>query len=223
MTAPGSTEPTRCDIPAVHASISPVDALLDARRTLYRFAFELLDPMNGRGLQPELVDSPSIRGRIGQALATGDGTLCAELVPIDAVVAHRGWLCEGPVTVPVASHVDANRLLSDALGGFLAELVQQCAATPSLRLMTAADGDAFSAAVDLVRDGIALARTINAALVDDLLAHVALVGIVDPAGAEPLVSASSRRFPGLVLLGKPASAMEVAEGLVHEAAHQKLF
>jgi hypothetical protein len=70
---------------------------------------------------------------------------------------------------------------------------------------------------------VALARSASSELIEDLLPHVALVGIVDPQHAGRLASASPRTFPGLVLLKGPASTIEMAEALVHEGAHQKLF
>lgn len=221
MTSTTST-PAR-DLPAVHASIASVDALLDTRRTLYRLAAELLRPEVYSGsLGWNVVDSPSFRGRIGRALAAGNATLCDEVVPIDAVVVDGGWLRLGPRPIPVASRYDVNQLLSDAVDSVGVQLTRQPGSEP-LRLLTDADGELFTSALELVDRGIGLARSLSPALVDDLLAHVALVGIVDPHTAGTLASASSRSFPGLVLLNTPDSAMEAAEWIVHEAAHQKLF
>lgn len=38
-----------------------------------------------------------------------------------------------------------------------------------------------------------------------------------------MVSASSRYFPGLVVIAQPSTPFEVAEALVHEGAHEKFF
>jgi hypothetical protein len=75
----------------------------------------------------------------------------------------------------------------------------------------------------VLREGVALARQVSPELIDDLLPHVALVGIVDPHRAGRLASASPRDFPGLILLKGTPSTIEVAEALIHESAHQKLF
>jgi hypothetical protein len=47
--------------------------------------------------------------------------------------------------------------------------------------------------------------------------------VLNPETSAGLVSASSRYFPGLVLIDQPSSAIEVAEALVHEGAHEKFF
>jgi hypothetical protein len=212
------------DLPEVHASIAPVDALLDARRTLYQLASDLLRPAADlTGLEPNVLDSPSFRGRIGRALATGPPMLSDEVVPLDAVVADIGWLHSGHRRIPVASRREANVQLCDAVAAVGAELTRQTASVRSLRLLTEADGERFPAALEPIAGGIALARSLSPALADDLLAHVALLGVVDPDSAGTLASASSRSYPGLVLLSPPRSAVEAAEWLVHEAAHQKLF
>jgi len=222
MTTTISTESR--DLPSVHASISPVDVLLDVRRTLYQLAAELLRPeASSSPLQWSILDSPSFRGRLGKVLATGDATLCEEIVPLDAVVVEKGWLRLGPKPIPVVSRHDANPLLSDAVGSVGVELTRQTTNGGPLRLLTEADGERFTAALELIVRGIVLARSVSPALVDDLLAHVGLLGIVDPESTDKLASASSRTYPGLVLLSPPGSAVEAAEWLVHEAAHQKLF
>jgi HEXXH motif-containing protein len=212
------------DLPAVHASIASVDALLDARRTLYQLAAELLRPEIGLSpLDWNILDSPSFRGRLGRAFAAGDARLCDDVVPLDAVVVERGWLRLGPRPIPVASQYDVNQLLSDAMDSVSVQLTTQTTNSGSLRLLTDADGERFTSAFELVGQGIAVARSIDLALLDDLLAHVALVGIVDPESTGELASASTRSFPGFVLLSPPDSAIEAAEWMVHEAAHQKLF
>jgi hypothetical protein len=223
MTTRSSTERTSRDLPSVHAAIAQVDELIDARRTLYRLAAELLDPDLDDPLDAAVVDSPTSRGWIGRALATGDAVACSTLVPVGAVATDDGWLPAGPTTLAVASRPEVNALLSDALAAFSAELARQRPDAAPLRLLTSADGERFTSAVDIVRDGIALARAVSPALVDDLLPHVSQLGLLDPDGAGQLGSASSRHFPGLVLLAAPDSAAEVAEALVHEGAHQKLF
>jgi len=81
----------------------------------------------------------------------------------------------------------------------------------------------FISALTVLRDGIALARAISPELVEDLLTHVALIGILDPQRTGGITSGSSRTIPGLVLLESRGSSIDVAEALVHEGAHQKFF
>jgi hypothetical protein len=79
------------------------------------------------------------------------------------------------------------------------------------------------AVLETIAKGVRLAREVGGALAEDLLAHVNLLAVVDPATAGGLVSASSRYFPGLVIIERPSTPIEVAEALVHEGAHEKFF
>jgi hypothetical protein len=224
MTAPLSTG-WSCDLPAVHATIAPLEALISARRGLYQFAVELLDPSmpSAAGLPVGVLDNPESRGRIGAALRTGHRITAEALLSRDMAVADGCRLPAGNAELLIASHVDAQTLLADALAAVEAELFRATKEVPSIRLLTIADGDRFLTALELVRGGLDLARSTSPALIDDLLPHIGILGLFDPRGAEVLGSASSRHFPGLVLMPAPRSATEVAEALVHEGAHQKLF
>jgi hypothetical protein len=223
MTTPPSTGQTP-DLPSTHAAITPIGALISIRRALYQLAVELLDlsPPPG-GLPADVLDNPVSRGRIGAALATGERIVAATLPSCSALVVDGCRLPVGRVELLVASRADAQELLSNALNAIGNELSKVDRGAGSLRLLTEADGDRFTDAFGFVREGVALARSISPALIDDLLPHIALLGIVDPRGVKSLGSASSRRFPGLVLVPAPRSAAEVAEAIVHEGAHQKLF
>ena len=212
---------TPADPPAAHAAVAPVDVLIEERRTLYRLAAELLGTPPSAVLDDDVMDSPVVRGRIGRAMATGGRVESSTLVSIGAVSRDAAVAVES-VSVPVASALDANDLLHDALDWFRAELAVQSSAAP-LRILTTADGNRFDAAMRLVSEGMALAMSVSPTLAADLFPHIALVGIVDPDSGGGLESASSRAFPGIVLLRMPGSALEATEGLVHEAAHQKLF
>jgi hypothetical protein len=81
----------------------------------------------------------------------------------------------------------------------------------------------FPAASALVVAGLELAASISSSLVDDLLPHVAGFAMITGAEHGRLGSASLRDYPGLIVLPRPSSALEVAEALVHEGAHQLLF
>ncbi|MGH2952333.1 MAG: aKG-HExxH-type peptide beta-hydroxylase, partial [Solirubrobacterales bacterium] len=170
-------------------------------------------------LGTDVIDSPLARNRIGDALAGRPGFACSALIGISAV-ADAGSRAQ---ELRVASRPEANTLLDRALDTVELELQQQQAAFGSPELLTEADGERFTAALAVLRDGLALARSASPELIDDLMAHIALVGIIDARRAGRLASASPRAFPGLILLRSPQSSIEVAEALVHEGAHQKLF
>lgn len=208
-----------CDIPAVHATIAAPSALQRERRALYQLAAELLEPGDSPVRDLDVIDSPLARHRIGDALAGRTGLVRATLVGISAMAAAGNRADD----LWVASRPEANTLLAGALDTVEAELGRQQSAFGPPRLLTEADGERFNSALAVLRDGVALARSVSPALVEDLLAHVALVGVIDPRCAGRLASASPRAFPGLVLLKSPRSTIEVAEALVHEGAHQKFF
>jgi hypothetical protein len=217
MTTPA--RPVRSDIPALHADIAPSGALQRERRALYQFATELLPGGRPQILDPDVIDSPLARNHIGDVLAGRASLTYSALVGTGAVAdaasrVHNLW---------VASRPEANTLLAAALDTVGSELSRQEAGFESPRLLTETDGERFISALRVLSDGVALARSVNPELIDDLLVHVALVGVLDPQCAGRLASASLRTFPGLVLLKSSQSSIEVAEALVHEGAHQKLF
>jgi hypothetical protein len=224
MTTPTLRSFAACDLPAVHAAIAAPSALQGERRALYQLAAELLDAeLLKQGDPPELdldvIDSPLARHRIGDALARHENLVCSTLVGISAVAASSSTVHD----LPVVSRPEANTLLAAALRTVGAGLDAQQAAFGPPALLTEADGERFTSALAVLRDGVVLARSVSPELIDDLLTHVALVGIIDPRLAGRLVSASPRDYPGLVLIRAPRSSIEVAEALVHEGAHQKLF
>lgn len=208
-----SNSETVPDAVQAHAALAPADLVVDERRILFRFVTDLLVPeITAAALPPETLDDPLVRHRIGEALA-GRITLCgADLVP----TAFQ------PVTVgPATLRVSVDRRTNGWLAGALPVLHPEIAdGTRQLRLLD--DGDEhLAAALDTLGAGVALARSVSPQLADDLLGHVTLVAVIAPGSA--IVSASSRFFPGLVLIDQPATPLEVAEALVHEGAHQKLF
>jgi hypothetical protein len=219
MTTPPLDRSATCDIPAVHAAIASRSALRRERRALYRLAAELLERGSPHRLDIDIIDSPLARHHIGDALAGRTNLVRSALVGINAV-ATTGC---GAHNLRIASRPDANTLLAPAWATIGAELARQHAAGEPPRLLTEADGEHFNSALALIRSGIALARSVSPELSDDLFAHIALVGVINPRCAGRLVSASPRALPGLVLLKAPQSSIEVAEALVHEGAHQKLF
>ena len=223
MTPRPPTVPPRADIPAVHAAIAPVSTLLRDRRCLYQLSTELLRPSADVNLEDGVAENPIVRHRIGEALAGRASLKPTDLVPISDLVGDSDRLDAGVCELAVAWRRESNRLLAAALDGVGAELGRQHAASGPLRLITEAGGERAAAALEVLRAGVALARSTSRELIDDLLPHIALVGIIDPPSAGRMASASSRSFPGLVLLECPRSSINAAEALVHEGAHQKLF
>jgi hypothetical protein len=217
MTTPAG--PMCCDIPALHAAIAPSSALHGERRALYQLATELLPGDCSLALGPDIIDSPLVRNQIGDALAGRSGLTCSRLVGVSALADADNAAHD----LPVASRSEANTLLVDALEFIGAELARQREMFGPPRLLTESDGESFTSALTVLREGVVLAHSISPGLIDDLLTHVALVGILDPQQASGLTSASTRAFPGLVLMERPRSDIEAAEALVHEGAHQKLF
>lgn len=218
MTAP-SMGPRRLDLPALHAAIAPVRVLQGERRALYQLAADLIAGDHSRTLDDDVIDSPLARRQIGEALVGRSGLDCAQLVEISALTT-ADCTAHG---LSVASRPEANALLAEALDDIGAELWRRREMPGPPRLLTTADGDRFASALAILREGTALARSISPELIEDLLAHVAVIAILDPHRAGGLASGSSRTFPGLVLLASPHSSIEVAEALVHEGAHEKFF
>jgi hypothetical protein len=219
MTTPPPPSFAACDVPAIHAAIAAPSTLQRERRALYQLAAELLEQGDPPVLEHDVIDSPLARHRIGDALAGHADLVCSTLVGISAVAASG---CAAP-DLQVVSRSEANNLLAAALRTVGAELGAQQAAFGPPVLLTEADGERFISARNILRDGVALARSVSPELINDLLGHIALVGFIDPQIAGRLVSASPRTYPGLVLLKAPRTSIEVAEALVHEGAHQKFF
>jgi hypothetical protein len=207
------------DIPAAHAAIAPSAALRRERRTLYQLAVELLGHSGPQALDPDIIDSPLARNRIGDALAGHSSLVPSALVGISAVSAATS----STQALRIASRPEASSLLAAALDTVSAQLGRQHATSGPATLLTEADGQRFTEALDTLDEGVALAHSVSPDLIEDLFAHIALVGVIDPPHAGRLASASPREFPGLVLIRGPQSGIEVAEALVHEGAHQKFF
>lgn len=214
-----SARTVRCDIPALHAAIAPSGALQRERRALYQFATELLQGGGPRVLDLDVIDSPLARNHIGDALAGRTSLRRAALVGISAMAEATSRV----QNLWIASRPQANTLLAAALDTVGTELCREQGACQSPWLLTEEDGERFTSALCVLRDGVALARSISQELIDDLLVHIALVGVLDLQSTGRLASASLRAFPGLVLLKSPQSSIEAAEALIHEGAHQKFF
>ncbi|MGA9310322.1 MAG: HEXXH motif-containing putative peptide modification protein [Pseudonocardiaceae bacterium] len=170
-------------------------------------------------LDLDVLDSPLARHRIGDALAGHTNLMSSTLIGINALAASGSAAHD----LRVVSRPEANTLLAAALRIVGTALENQPAALSPLALLTEADGKRFTSALAILRHGVALARSVSPELIDDLFAPITLVGVLDPELAGRLISASPRASPGLVLLKATQSSIAVAEALVHEGSHQKLF
>lgn len=201
------------DAVEAHATLAPAALVVEERRILFRFVTGLLAPeIAAAGLHHETLDDPLVRHRIGEALAGRIRLSGADLEP----TAFRPMTA---VTTTMRVSVDrrTNDWLTSALAVLHPEIVDNAGA---MRLLDGGDPH-LTAALATMSSGVALARSISPQLVDDLLPHVTLMGVIQPGSG--VVSASSRFFPGLVLVEEPVTPLEIAEALIHEGAHQKLF
>lgn len=219
MTTPSPHRFAAPDVAAVHAAIAAPGTLQRERRALYQLAAELLEHGDPPVLDLDIIDSPLARHCIGDALAGHANLVYSTLVGISAVAAPDS-AARG---LRVVSRPEANTVLAPVLRTVGAGLDGQQDAFGQPALLTEADGACFTSALTILGDGVALARSVIPELIEDLLGHITLVGVIDPQLAGRLVSASPRSYPGLVLLKAPRSSIEVAEALVHEGAHQKFF
>jgi hypothetical protein len=205
---PGSGRP---GVVEAHALLASRPQVLADRRALYRLA---LDVAGWEGRAPRAaLDHPVSRFRIGELIAGRVSADRLRLVePDDSAPTTDG----GPA---VAAGHDSEHVLAPALRSVAFE-----AGVPAgtLGLITRADGERFDRALAEVRAGLERAGELVPDLLADLVGHVALIGVLDPRRSGAVVSASSRHVPGLVLL-RPGRPLDVAESLVHEAAHQRLF
>ncbi|HKS47332.1 MAG TPA: HEXXH motif-containing putative peptide modification protein [Amycolatopsis sp.] len=204
------------DATAVHAALAPVGALLAERRALYRLAADMF-ASDEREPADEKLDNPLFRFRVGEALAGRalfDPTVEDDLAPVTTE------LRSGEARLRVAIGMGANDLLAGAMRVIRAQSFSD--GTPP-RLLTGADGEPFTRALDTIQAGLDKARAVSPQLTDDLLPHVGLLVILDPETSGGLISASSRFFPGLILIDRPVNPFDVAEALIHEGAHQKFF
>lgn len=204
------------DATDLHAAFAPVHALLAERRALYRLAAELCAPDGPPPAEAEL-DNPLFRFRIGEALAgresfdiEADDRIADLLTPVGGNFARLG----------LVSGATANERLARMLSLIHAQSGAQ--GNPP-RLLTEADGVDFREAADLVEAGIATAYAVSPRLAEDVLPHSSVLAVLDPATSQGMVSASSRLFPGLILIDRPSRPYDVAEALIHEGAHQKFF
>ena len=207
------------DVVAAHAALAPRDVLIAERRALFALAAELTGA--GANLPVDVLDDPVTRAALGAGLV-GLGTVDpGDLASLDDLGAHA--LPVGPHALRLAAGTAAHARLAPALALVAGQAGAVDRRAGALSLLLASDGRAFEDAAALVAAGVAELRAADPALAEDLLPHVAMVALLADGSSGGLGSASAREYPGLVLIPAPRSALEVAEALVHEGAHQKFF
>jgi hypothetical protein len=214
------------DVRRAHERLGRADEIVGQRRTLYAFAVEL--GAEGRGAPfadpgPDVLDNPMVRGHLGEVLGGRSALAPDRLQPITELVAP-GFATEvAGYAVRLASTPAAAAALAGAVERIGEELERHGDEDSGLRVLTVEDPGAERAWTTLVA-GVELAARVAPFLARDLLAHVSLFAVAVPTDSSArLGSASAREYPGLVLIPTPRSPLEVAEALVHEGAHQKLF
>ena len=208
------------DVRDLHATLSAVPALLAQRRAVYSAAIELSG--GGASQVPDAVlDNPAVRAHLGAVLGGTAALDPAQLVPVDDLVEPGSTFPVSGGRVRVASSPAAPAALGPAVDRITGQL-QRHGDRSGPRLLVGAD-PAFAPALEVLREGVELAVRLAPELVADLLPHVAVIAVLAQDDAGRLGSASSREHPGLIMVPEPRSALEMAEALVHEGAHQKFF
>lgn len=192
-----------------HARIASRAQLLDERRALYRLALTIFEAVPDIALSDDLLDDPVLRYDVGEVLA-------GRAAPTDLRV--------GKPRHSVGFVGPTPRIVStSAVRSFLAPALSSVSNEAGAPIELIIDSDPrFGVASNALRAGLRHARSVVPDLFADLIGHVALVAILDPERTGAVVSASSRTMPGLILL-RPGPPLEVAESIIHEAAHQRLF
>lgn len=204
----------------IHAAFGTDEVLVERRRAMYAAVVELVTGESA-DILADLIDSPAVRAHLGEVILGGRRAYRPDLMtPLSRLVVGAPEFVIGKWRTAVVSDPSARLPLEGAVRTIAAELG---GGDSEVRLLL--DGDpGFDSARRIVLDGLELVSELCPALAADLLPHVALFAIVaqgDRPGA--LGSASVREYPGLIVVPQPESAVEVAEALVHEGAHQKFF
>lgn len=196
----------------LHTAFGEPLRIVDRRRALYSAVLELISGARPSvsGSDLDLLDSPVARGHLGELLS-GQTWRCDpnRLVPL-SVIADAGG---------ARPAVASRAIVPDVLGEAL-RLVRGGTDADAGSFVTATSPD-YIVTKRLIGEGIDLLRSVSPDLAADVLPHVCLIAVVEH--TKRFGSASFRELPGMVLVPEPESAFEVAEALVHEAAHQKFF
>jgi hypothetical protein len=210
------------DLQAIHAVFGTADALVVRRRAVYSAILELVSGRREDDITVDLLDSPIVRAHLGEVVIDVRRYRPEALVPLSRLTSDAPSFTSTAARIAVASDVQARVPLEPVVRRIESELSRNGAGATDIQLMLN-DDPSFHGAARTVIDGLGLVVNLCPELAEDLMPHVALFTIMGTAGAEQLGSASVREYPGVIIVPHPASAIEVAEALVHEGAHQKFF
>jgi hypothetical protein len=209
------------DVTRAHDFLGRTDEIVDQRRAVYGVAIEILSGAADVGAN--VLDNPVVRGHVGSVLS---GT-CAydprNLRPVQSLV-DDGFAFEvAECAVRLASTPSIRTELAGAVERIADELGRHGDGSGARLLDADADERDLSVAARRIVQGVETAIRVAPALALDLLPHVAVIGVLAADAHHRLGSASAREFPGIVMVPEPETAVEVAEALIHEGAHQKFF
>lgn len=209
------------DLRDVHSTFGSAEMLVRRRRATYSAVLELVAGA-ADDMSSDVLDSPAVRAHLGQII-DGVEYRPEAMTPLSRIANRAAGITSGVSRTCVVGDTEARALLADAVRNIASELPATIDRSGEIQLLL--DGDpGFDTASRIVVDGLELAMKLCPELADDLLPHVALFAVLaEGECARQLGSASIRDFPGLVVVPQPGSALEVAEALVHEGAHQKFF
>lgn len=212
------------DLRRAHAEIGHTEQVIAQRRVLYSTVLDIVtDADTDPDHHVDLLDSPALRGNLGEVL-NGTGAYRPDVcVPLGALAAPGFTTAVAGLPVRLASSPSAGVALEGARRRVNDELHRHGDDNASLAFLLGANDPATVAAFGHLVDGLQLAIDVAPDLALDLLPHVSLFAVLTIDGAARLGSASAREFPGMILIPEPETPIEVAEALIHEGAHQKFF
>jgi len=213
---------TPAELRDIHAEFGDALDLIERRRALYGAVMELA---GGREVtvDPDVLDSPVARAHMASVVVDPQQYRSAEMVSLSRVARGATRLSVAGAPSFVVGAADVRPLLDAAVRHISSELAAHGPGHVDGVELMLDDDPAFGAASDLVVAGVDTAWKVCPDLVEDLVPHVALFAVIGNRGTDQLGSASIRDFPGLIVVPEPGSAIEVAEAVVHEGAHQKFF
>lgn len=210
------------ELSRVHEALDAPTDLIEQRRAVYTMAVRLLSNSTLPDPPADVLDNPLARGELGEAL-TGAADFRADcLQSLDELVADGYSIAVDGFEVRLASTEVAAVALRPALRRVADELGRHGDEAWMATALVEGDDRTVKAWRALVT-GVRMAVHVAPDLARDLLPHVALFAVSACEASDRFGSASAREYPGLILLPEPESALEVAEALIHEGAHQKFF
>jgi hypothetical protein len=210
------------DLRDIHAKLGTASIVVDRRRAVYSAVAELVGGWQDVDLTPDLLDSPAARAHLGEVIIDVRRYRADALVPLSRLTAAAPALMNCTSRTYVVADPDARMPLDPAVRHIRSELGRAGGDDAGIGLLLK-DDPAFGDAASTAIEGLEIAVKLCPDLAEDLLPHVPLLGIIRHDGTEYLGSASIREYPGLIVVPSPRTAVEVAEALVHEGAHQKFF